>query len=92
MKYDEIIINEDIQFRRYTIRVKNKIYYGVNILCFGGLDAHTIMCDNIKDWCLLTLGAESATWKEQGRYYVIHRNRFLFRDEPDITMFLLRWI
>ena len=44
-------------------------------------------------WCEETFGVEfpQSTWTPGKRWYVANYNSFWFRDEADITLFLLRW-
>lgn len=44
----------------------------------------------IHDWCRETFGPEDLWWNNKGRYYM-KLNQFMFRNEHDRTLFLLRW-
>lgn len=44
------------------------------------------------EWCKETFGKNSFAWDmEAGRWYV-QGHEFWFKDESDMTIFLLRWI
>jgi hypothetical protein len=47
------------------------------------------------EWCRDTFGASYgniwATWQEPGERWYSNNSKFWFRDEADLTCFLLRW-
>ena len=48
----------------------------------------------IVEWCEETFGKEDpvSTWAPGKRWYQANYNSIWFRDEADLTVFLLRWL
>lgn len=44
------------------------------------------LINEIKQWCSTTYGEAGKRWRDD-----IHNGEVLFRDETDVTLFLLRW-
>jgi hypothetical protein len=50
------------------------------------------LIDNIKEWCYNTYGEPGIPTNTTSRWYdSIKYGEILFRDERDVTLFLLRW-
>lgn len=52
---------------------------------------HFLEAVELNTWCKNTFGEPCEHHVREGRYYITLSNKFVFRDEADCVMFLLRW-
>ena len=82
---------KDVQLVRDTGTVFGIRYHTVEPRNLEWQDSRR-MWDDMMLWCLDTFGADTSVWSRQPnqRWYV-NAGRFWFRDEKDLSWFMLRW-
>jgi len=74
-------------------RISGKRYYTVKLIFneYSFSDTATTWRD-VMDWCNKTFGTQpqDGIWTPGARWYT-NNSKFWFRDEQDLTVFMLRW-
>lgn len=73
-------------------RVNGSRYYTVEMdLGLAGF-LHSRRWQEVEDWCWTTFGPRPMNaWPEAGDRWFANNRKFWFREEKDLTLFLLKW-
>jgi len=67
-------------------------YFTVQPYCqIWNYDRTVVLWKDIETWCHRTYGPKGNAWYGGAERWYVNNSRIWFRDEKDLTMFVMRW-